>query len=144
MADTSGQALIRGLQIDKALKGFSDEAIIMKKYVTVTPTSAREIRWYQKTSGFITGVTTTGITASPIANVAEGALPTVAEQSFTRNRSYVRKYMVESPWFTEEDIMGSDVDILGTNLRDLKRAVENQVDIRIWDVLTESRTVVNI
>src|SRR3990167_248865 len=144
MADTSGQALIRGLQIDKALKGFSDEAIIMKKYVTVTPTSAREVRWFQKTSGFITGVTTTGITASPIANVAPGALPSVAEQSFTRNTSYVRKYMVESPWLTEEDIRDSDVDVLGTNIRDLLRAVENQVDIRIWNVMTESQSAVNI
>lgn len=144
MADTSGMADIRGIDIDKLAKGFADEETIFKKFVTVTPTSAREIRWYSKTSGYITGPTTTTITTSSIANVAELALPVVAEQSWTRNTSYVRKYFVESPVISEEDIKDSDIDILATNVRDLVRGVEYYVDQRIWDVITENRTAVNI
>lgn len=144
MADSSGQALIRGLDIDKLAKGFADEAIILKRYVQNTTTSAREMRWYQKTAGVLTGVSTTGLTANRIANVGERALPSVVEQSWTRNTSYVRKYFVESPTISMEDIKDSDLDILATNVRDLVRAVSNQVDTRIYDVLTESLSPVNI
>lgn len=144
MADTSGQADIRGIDIDKLAKGFADEDLILKKYVTQSDTSAREIRWYQKTSGFLTGVTTTGITTSPIANVSHLALPSVAEQSWTRQTSYVRKYFVESPIISAEDIKDSDIDVLATNVRDLTRAVGYQVEKRIYNVLTENDTPVNI
>jgi len=34
MANTSGEAEIRGIDIDKLAKGFADEDNIMKKYLT--------------------------------------------------------------------------------------------------------------
>jgi len=138
MADSSGQADIRGIDIDKLAKGFADEENVFKKFCTVTPTKAREIRWYKKTSGFLDSVDTTGITASQIANTAERALPTVVEQSWARQTSYVRKYFVESPTISMEDIKDTDIDILATNIRDLVRAVARQVDKRIYDVATAS------
>ena len=144
MADTSGQADIRGIDVDKLVKGFAEQDIIFKNLVTVTPTAAREIRWFQKTAGFLDSTDTTGITASQIANTAERARPVVVEQSWTRNTSYVRKYFVESPLISEEDIKDSDIDIISGNLKDLTRAVANQVDIRIWNVLSESQSAVNI
>src|SRR3990167_3054142 len=116
--------------------------MILKRFVTNTTTSAREIRCYQRTAGVLDSTDTTGITASQIANVAYGARPVVVEQSWTRNTSYIRKYFVESPMLTEEDIRDSDIDILATNIRDLVRAVENQIDKRIYDVLTESNGTV--
>lgn len=144
MAVTSAQSTIRGIDIQKTATGFAEEDVIFKKYAAVTNTSAREIRWYQKTSGFLTGTTTTGITASNIANIAEGTKPFILEQSWTRNTSYVRKYFVESPVLTEEDIRDCDIDILGGNIHDLTRAIAYQVDKRIWDVLTESQSASNI
>src|SRR3990167_3973212 len=104
MADSSGQAEIRGIDIDKLAKGFADEEFIFKNFLTVTPTSAREIRWYQKTSATLDSTDTTGITASQIANTAPLALPVVVERTWTRNTSYVRKYFVESPMISDEDI----------------------------------------
>lgn len=144
MADIPGQADIRGIDVDRTVKGFADKLLVMEKYVAVTPTSAREIRWFQKTNGFLTGTTTTGITASTIANVAEKARPALVNQSWTRNTSYVRKYFVESEMISVEDIKDNDVDVLLTTIRDLVLAVQNQVNTRIWDVLTESQTAVNI
>lgn len=138
MADTSAMAEIRGIDIDKLAKGFAEEESILKRFVTNTPTSAREIRWYQKTAGFLDSTDTTGITASQIANVAAKARPVVVEPSWTRQTSYVRKYFVESPFLSDEDIKDSDVDILAACVRDLVRAVQNQVDIRIYNVLTEN------
>ncbi|MBE44268.1 MAG: hypothetical protein CMO16_03700 [Thaumarchaeota archaeon] len=138
MGDASGQAEIRGIDIDKLAKGFADEASILKKFVAVSKTTAREIRWYQKTSGFLDSTDTTGITLSQIANTSERSLPVVVEQSWTRQTSYVKKFFVESPTISEEDIKDSDVDILATNVRDLVRAVANQVDIRIYSVIIEA------
>jgi hypothetical protein len=144
MADTNAQADIRGIDIDKLAKGFADEEIVLKKYITITPTSAREIRWYQKTSGFLDSTDTSDITASQIANTSFKARPFIVEQSWTRNTSYVRKYFVESPLLSDEDIKDSDIDILATNVRDLVRAVAHQVDKRIWDVLTEEQSANDI
>lgn len=70
------------------------------------------------------------------ANVAERARPAVAEQSWTRTTSYVRKYFMESPMISMEDIKDCDIDILATNIRDLVRAVERMVDSRIYTVGT--------
>ena len=113
---SSGEANIRGLDIDKLAKGFGDEQNQFKKVCTLSTTAAREIRWYKKTSGFLDSTDTTGITASQIANTAERALPVVVEQSWTRQTSYVRKYFVESPTISMEDIKDTDVDILATNV----------------------------
>jgi hypothetical protein len=143
MADKSGHAEIRGLNIDKLVKGFADEEIIMKKYVSVTPTSNREIRYWTKTSGFLDTTDTTGITASYMAT-DQLTLAPVVNQSWTRSTSYVKKYFVESQTISEEDIKDSDVDVLGTNIRDLVRAVSHQVDLRIWNVLTENQSASNI
>jgi len=138
MADSNAMADIRGIDIDKLAKGFAEEEIILKRFVNISKTSAREIRWYQRTAGFITGTTTTGLTGDSISNTSSKALPMVAEQSWTRNTSYVRKYFVESPWLSEEDIKDSDIDILASNVKDLVKAVSNQVDTRIYDVITDN------
>lgn len=138
MADKSGEQDIRGINIDKLAKGFADEENVFKKFVTNTKTSAREIRWYQKTSGFLDSESTSGMTKSLISNVGERSRPTVVEQSWTRQTSYVKKYFVESPTISMEDIKDSDIDILATNVRDLVRAVARKVDLRIYSVLTEA------
>jgi len=134
-AVTSGEANIRGIDIDKLAKGFADEEIIFKRFVTITNTSAREIRWYQKTAGYLESTA-----PANIENVAHLAQPFVLEQSWTRKTSYVRKYFVESPILSSEDIKDSDIDILATNIRDLTRAIAYQVDSRIWNVMTENQT----
>jgi hypothetical protein len=144
MADSSGQAEIRGIDINKIATAFAEEDNIFKKFVTVTPTSAREIRWYQKTAGFLDSTDTTGITASQIENTDFKALPVVVEQSWTRMTSYVRKYFVESPLIPEEDIRDTDIDILATNIHDLTRAVARRVDARIFSIMSQNGLATSI
>ena len=144
MADTIGQIDIRGIDIQKFVTGFEDEDVILKKFTRQSSTSAREIRWFQKTAGYISPATTSGITANLLANTAEGSISPVAYQSWTRNTSYVRKYFVESELITMEDEADSDVDILATMIRDLLIGVSSQVDTRIYNVLTESLSPANI
>ena len=136
MADTSGMQDIRGIDIDKLAKGFADEENVFKKFCTQSTTSAREIRWYSKTAGFLDSTDTTAITASQIANTSFRSRPVTVEQSWTRNTSYVRKYFVQSPLISEEDIKDTDIDIIATLVRDLVAAVERQVDARIYTVLS--------
>jgi len=138
MADTQGQAEIRGIDIDKLAYGFAEENLVLKNYCSVSKTSAREIRWYKKTAGFLDSTDSTGITASQIANTASGALGVVVNQSWTRTSSYVRKYMVESELISSEDIKDSDPDVWGESVRDLVRAVSKQVDVRILAVLGDT------
>ena len=138
MADTSGQADIRGIDIDKMAKGFADlEPNPLMQYISSATTSAREIRWYQKTSGFLDTPETTGITASGIIHT-EGALPQVMEQSWTRTTSYVKEFMVESPLITDQDIKDTDIDVFGTNVRDITRAVQRKVGLRIYSIMTDA------
>jgi len=138
MADAVGQADIRGLDVNKFVTGFADEDSLLKGLVSVSSTSAREMRWYQKTAGFLDSTDTTDHTLSRIYNVSERALPDVVGPTWTRNTSYVKKFMVESETISEEDEIDTDVQPIATTLRDLIRAVANQVDIRIYSVLIEA------
>lgn len=139
MADTSGQALIRGIDIDKVSKDLFEEASIFKSEVTTVSTSAREIRWYQKTSGILT-------IAAPgkIGGIAPGARPFVLEQSWTRNTSYVKKYFLESPVINMEDESDSDVMVFMQNAQDIVEAVAFDLDSDIWNVATENQSPSNI
>ena len=92
MADVAGQADIRDLFINRVLAGFKDEVLSFKGYVTTTPTSAREVRWIQKTAGFLSGVTTTGMTTNIGANMSHLSEPSMVRQSFTRQTSYILEF----------------------------------------------------
>ena len=133
--DTAGEQDLRGLDIDKVSKDLFEEALIFKKEVTVQSTSAREIRWYQKTSGYITLTS-----PAKISPIAPGARPFVAEQSWTRNTSQVVKYFLESPTINMEDESDNDVQVFMNNAEDLTAAVANDLDGDIWDVATEDQT----
>jgi hypothetical protein len=136
MADTSAMAEIRGIDIKKLVEGFAEEGIILKNYCRVMPCSAREIRYYAKTAGFLTGPTTTGITASQIANTSSKSLPVAIEPSYTRSTAYVKKYFASSPLISIEDLKDCDPDIWGDMIRDAVRAVNYQIDARIQTVMT--------
>jgi len=142
MTDTAGQADIRGIDIQKLVEGFADVDVILKKYVRVITTAAREIRWYQKTSAagsgnFLSSPTTTGLTTDLI-ETSEKSVPVVIENSYTRNTSYVRKFFDTSPMLTIEDLKDCDPDIWGDIIKDVVRAVNKKVDARLLTVLDAS------
>ena len=55
-----------------------------------------------------------------------------------------KRWGKDRPGCTGEAKKDSDVDILASNIRDLTLAISNQIDSRIWNVMTESQSVVNI
>ena len=138
VADTVGEQDIRGIDHTKFVTGFADEDSLLKGLVTVKKAKNRQIRWFSKTAGFLDTVDTTDNTLSRIFNVPERALPEIVSQSWTRNDSFVKKFMADSEMISEEDLLDNDVDAMGTTLRDIIRSVANQVDIRIYSTLIEA------
>jgi hypothetical protein len=136
---TSGENDLRGLNIDKISKDLFEEALIFKNEVVTQRTGSREIRWYQKTSGYL-------VTTAPakISAIAYGARPFVLRQSWTRNQSFTKKYMLDSEVINMEDETDSDVQVFMNNAEDLTEAVANDLDGDIWDVATEDQTPVLI
>lgn len=139
MADVAGQQDIRDIFISRLLKGFSDEVLTFKGMVTVTPTSAREIRWQQKTAGFLSGVTTTGMTTNIGANMSALSEPSIVRQSFTKNTSYIREFMHETPLISDQDIKDNMVGLLAVHVRDLVRKIAYDVNAHIFDYLSGGR-----
>lgn len=134
------EANIRGLDIDKTVKGFALVEYIFKSAVTVSSISADSIRWYQETAADPTANTALGL---KVANKATYALPFTLEHSWTRNTSYVKEYMAEGT-ISEMDIMSADIDVLARTLLRLTRAVVKQVDTDIYNVITENQSASNI
>ena len=141
MADTTGQADIRGLDINKLATGFSEEfPSPLRSIIRGSTTSAREMRWWKKTAGFIDTPDTEGITASQIGYQSEMSLPEVISQTMTRQTSYVKIFKANSQSISEEDRKDSDPDIYGAQVRDIVRAVQRQIEQRIYDVIGEATT----
>lgn len=138
MADTAGQALIRGINLDKKARNYQNEESIFYREVNVQKTKSREVRYYQRTSGYLTATSPASIV------VAEGALPFVLETSWTRNTSYTKKYSVDSPMITVEDEKDSEIRVFMDNLEEITGAVVNNRDGDIFDIATEDQTPVNI
>ena len=135
MADGAGQALIRGLNIDKVSKDMLEEASIFKNEVKNETTSSREIRWYQKTSGLLTATTPAKISA-----IAYGARPFVLRRTWTRNTSFTKKYLLDSEMIDMEDETDSDVQVFLNTAEDLTDAVAFDRDSDIYTVISEGGT----
>ena len=138
MADTSGQALIRGINLDKKARNYQNEESIFYKEVNVQTSSSREIRYQQRTSGYLTATSPASIV------IAEGSTPFVLETSWTRNTSYTKKYSLDSPMITIEDEKDSEVRVFMDNLEEITGAVVNKRDSDIWDIATENQSASNI
>ena len=132
MADSVEMQDIRGLDIDKAVKGFALIDYTFKNDCTTSTTSADHIRWYQETSADLT-------TSAPAENANISPLSTfpVLEPTWTRQTSYVKKYANRS-FISMEDMKSSDIDVIARTLLRLTRSVQKQVDVRIYDVWTEA------
>ena len=138
MADTAGQADIRSDFYDSVARNYQNEESIFYGEVEVVSTSAREINYYQRTSGYLTATSPTSI------KVAEGASPWVLETSWTKNTAYCAKYMLDSPLITIEDEADSRVKVFADNAEEVTGAIVNDRDGDIFNVATENQSPVNI
>lgn len=138
MADTVEMQDIRGLDIDKAVKGFALQSYIFKNDCTVSAMSGDSVRWYQETAADLTATA-----PQAVANISPLSTFPTLEVSWARNVSYVKKFAAEG-FLSMEDIKSADIDVLARTLLRLTRAVTKQVDTAIYNVLSENDTPVNI
>ena len=139
MVETSGQALIRDIDITKGAIADFEEALIFKNLISGRPSKSREVKFWVKTSGYLT------LTApAKLSNIAPGARPFVAETSWTPTTKYTIKYMLDSPMINMEDESDSEVSVFRDNAKDVVESIANDLDGDIWDVITENVTPVNI
>ena len=139
MVETSGQALIRGVDIEKGAIADLEEALIFRGLISGKPTKAREFKFWRKTTGYL-------ILTAPakLSNIAPGARPFVAETSWTPETNFTIKYMLDSPMINMEDESDSEVSVFRDNAKDVVEAIANDVDGDIWNVATENQTPVLI
>lgn len=139
MVETAGQALIRDIDITKGAIADYEEALIFKNLISGRPSKSREIKFWVKTSGYLT------LTApAKLSNIAPGARPFVAETSWTPTTKYSIKYMLDSPMINMEDESDSEVNVFRDNAKDVVESIANDQDSDIFDVFTEDQTPVNI
>jgi len=138
MADTTGMADIRGLNIDKVVTGFALREYVFKQLMVVQSSSSWQDRYFQETATDLTG--SGGMSIEGVPRLA--AFPH-AEPSWTQQNAYMKKHGAETR-ISWEDAKTNDVDVVARSLLRIARAVAKSVDTEIWDILTESRSVVNI
>lgn len=138
MANTAGQTLLRGINLDKKARNYENEESIFYNEILKTKTSNREIRYYQRTSGYLTATSPADII------VSEGTTPFCLETSWTRNTVYTKKYMLDTPMINDEDEKDSEVRVFIENMQEVIAAIVNKRDGDIWDVATESQSPTNI
>jgi hypothetical protein len=124
---------IRGLDIDKMIKGFALTEYIFKRMVTNSTTSGDSVRWYQETAADLTLTAPSYLETSPLSAFEQ------AEVSWTRLTSYPKKYAVEGT-ISREDIKSADIDVLARTILRLTRAVVKKVDSVIYNVMSEDQS----
>ena len=138
MADSVEMQNIRGLDIDKTVKGFALVEYIFKNDCMISSTSSDHIRWYQETAADLTATA-----PAVVADISPLSTFPTLEPTWTRNTSYIKKYAAESS-ISMEDMKGSDIDVVARTLLRLTRAVVKQVDTDIFNVMTEDQSPTNI
>ena len=128
---------IRGLNIQKMVKGFALTEYIFKNLVSQSTTSGDSVRWYQETAADLTLTSPSYLETSPLSSFEN------AEVTWTRNTSYPKKYAVEGT-ISREDIKSADIDVLSRTILRLTRAVVKKVDSVIYNVMSEDQSPTNI
>jgi len=123
--DTVEKQDIRGLDIDKLVKGFALTQFTFKTECLVSSTDADTVRFYRETSADLTAT-------SPSSVSGVGALSTfpTLEHSWERNTAVPIKFAAEG-FISMEDIKTADIDVLSRTILRLTRAVMKAVDLKI-------------
>jgi|TARA_R100000501_G_C2623254_1_gene116398 hypothetical protein len=124
---------IRGLDVDKMIKGFALTEYIFKNMVSNSTTDGDSVRWYKETAADLTLTSPSQLETSPLSQFEN------AEVTWTRHTSYPKKYAVEGT-ISREDIKSADIDVLARTILRLVRAVVKKVDSVIYNVMSEDQS----
>ena len=139
MADTPGMEDLRGEDVDRIVKNYALEAFTMLQVCTTIPTSKAVNTYYSETDSDIVKTTTTGITATTLGGIPEGATFPYGEHSWTEVNERASKHGI-STWIAWEVVHLSAIDVKARTLQRIGRAVAKSVDTAI---ITELATTTN-
>jgi len=134
MADSVEMQDIRGLDIDKTVKGFALVNYVFKNDCNVTSITGDSVRWYQETAADLTATSPSQLEVSPLSQFP------ALEPTWTRNTSYPVKYAAEG-FISMEDMKSADIDVMARTLLRLTRAVVKKVDTVIYDAITDDANI---
>jgi hypothetical protein len=121
---------IRGLQIDRTVKGFALREYVFKNDLISSTMSDDGLRYYEEDAADLTATA-----PSAIANVSPLSRPATLEVNWTRKVAYYKKYFVES-FISREDIQSAELPVLARTLLRLTRAITKQVDSAIYSTVS--------
>ena len=136
--DQTGTVGLRKEIIDKFLKGFAPRTYKMKQAVSIDSTSANKNTFWRADSAVLSDV---------VGNDSEGlvrgeAFPQLVSE-FQEISAYIVKFGVKDNVFWE-DIRTNNINVIKRTLEKLTEKVVNKVDARIYSVLSDSGTPVDI
>lgn len=130
--------MLRAETIDATVKGFALQEYTMKQLVMVNSSNAWKESYFQETAADLSAPATATIRG--IARLS--AFPNTSV-TWSKQSSYQEKYGAEDT-ISYEDELTNEIDVIARTLLRISRAVVRAVDTQIWNVLTESQSVVNI
>ncbi len=138
MVNESGNVTLRAETVDSIVKNFALQEYVMKQLVMTNSSNSWKESYFQETAADLTAPATRSIRGIPrLANFPSGQV------TWARKSSYQEKYGLEGT-ISWEDALTNEIDVIARTLLRISRAVVKAVDTQIWNILTESQSVVNI
>jgi len=134
----NGSPELRKEVIDKVLKGYAPRKYKMKQAVTISSTNAWKNTFFRGESDPLTEPT-----GNAVEGIPRGANFPQMTVSFQEISAWVVKYGAEETIFWE-DILMNDIDVMKRTIFKLTERVIKSVDDRIYAVLSENSTPVEI
>lgn len=131
MADTVGQADIRGENIERAVKGFALKEYKLKQVLLQTTSSKWTETYYRETAADLTA----GGETFNIKGVARGAAFPHVEPSWTKLQGRHVKFASESNVFMEDKLTDA-IDVQARTLIRVARSIASAVDSYIYTELS--------
>ena len=139
MAQSVEQEALRAETVSTVVNGFALQEFKLKPLLTLeTSTSAKET-FQQETS---TELTAAG-QGRNVKGVPRLAQPPTLQVTWTEKSAYLQKHMGEAV-ISWEDSVTAEISVIARTLLRVARAISYSTDLAIWDVLSESQSVVNI
>ena len=133
-----GDFELRAEHVSKVVTGFALRNYIFKNLCAVESSNSWKETYYQETATDLSGGTGSAVEGVPrLAQFPYGEVSW--KQQTTRNKKHAFEGSI-----SYEDIKTNDIDVWARTMLRVARAVTKSVDAEIWDVITESRSAVNI
>ena len=138
MADQVGMQDVRGENIERAVKGFSNKLFKLRQILLVQSSSKWTETYYRETSTPLTGGT-----GHAIQEVARGARPPHVDPSWTKVQTRNIKFMAEGTVFLEDKLTDA-IDVQARSIFRVAEAIANAVDVYIYTELTDATSTSGI